>query len=100
MNRKFIELALKRQRLQLQAAEQRLRLAHALAAAAPALALGDRVRAGWHWCRAHPEWLAGAGLLLLVLRPRACWRWARRGFFAWRALRRLRRAATALLGMH
>lgn len=97
MNRKFIELALKRQRLQLQAAAQRVMILQALESATPAFGAADKLRAGWRWAKGHPEWLAGIGVALLVARPRTVWRWAGRSFLAWRALHRLRGALASFL---
>jgi len=97
MNQRLIDLALKRQRLQLQAATQRLRIVHALQSAAPAFGAAEKVRAALGWARAHPEWLAGIGIAVLVARPRAFFRWARRGFFAWQTVRRARAALDTLL---
>lgn len=97
MNQKFIELALKKQRLQLQAAAQRVMILRALESATPAFGVAEKVRTGWRWAKGHPEWLAGIGVALLVARPRAMWRWAGRSFLAWRALRRLRSALASYL---
>lgn len=90
MNPKGIELALKRQRLQLQAAAQRVMILQALQSAAPVFGFAEKARAAARWAKAHPEWLVGAGVVLLVARPRAFFRWAKRGFFVWQSLRRLR----------
>lgn len=90
MNPKLVELALKKQRLQLQVAAQRVVILQALESTAPAFGAAEKIRAGWRWAKAHPEWLAGIGVALAVARPRAVFRWARRGFFAWRVLHRLR----------
>lgn len=97
MNPKVVELALKKQRLQLQAAAQRVMILQALESATPAFGAAEKVRSGWRWAKAHPEWLAGIGVALLVARPRACFRWAKRGFFVWRSLRSLRGAIDAFL---
>ena len=97
MNQKLIELALKKQRLQLQAAAQRVMIMQALESAAPAFGAAEKVRSGWRWAKAHPEWLAGIGVALLVARPRAFFRWAKRGFFIWRSLRRLHGAIESIL---
>lgn len=97
MNQRLIDLALKRQRLQLQAAAQRLRILHAVQSAAPALGAAERLRAAAQWARAHPEWLIGAGVALLVARPRAFFRWTRRGLFLWQTVRRARSALDTLL---
>lgn len=97
MNPKFVELALKKQRLQLQAAAQRVMIMQALESAAPAFGAAEKVRSGLRWAKAHPEWLAGIGVALLVARPRAFFRWAKRGFFVWRSLHRLRGAVESIL---
>ena len=97
MNPKNVELALKRQRLQLQAAAQRVMIMQAIESAAPAFGAAEKVRAGWRWAKTHPEWLAGIGVALLVARPRAFFRWAKRGFFAWQSLRRLRNTVDSFL---
>lgn len=97
MNPALIELALKKQRLQMQAATQRLQMAQHLQAFAPAFAAADAAHSAGRWLKAHPQWLAGAAVALLVARPRAAFRWLRRGFFAWRALRRAREALHSLI---
>ena len=97
MNPKNVELALKRQRLQLQAAAQRVMIMQAIESAAPAFGAAEKVRSGLRWAKAHPEWLAGIGVALLVARPRAFFRWAKRGFFVWRSLRRLHGAVESFL---
>ncbi len=97
MNPKLIDLALKKQRLQLKAAGERVLILQAIESAAPAFGAAERIRAALHWSKAHPEWLAGIAAALLVVRPRACFRWARRGFFVWQSLRRLRGALDSIL---
>ncbi len=97
MNPKLIELALKKQRLQLQAAAQRVMILQALESASPAFGAAQKIRAGLRWAKSHPEWLAGIGVALLVARPRGFFRWARRGFFAWQTVRRLRGAIESVL---
>ncbi len=97
MNPKALELALKRQRLQVEAAAQRVMLLQTLASAAPALGIADKAGAGWRWVKAHPQWLAALAALLLVARPRGVLRWTRRGFLLWRSARKARSAIDALL---
>jgi hypothetical protein len=97
MNQRLLELALKKQRLQLKAATQRQQVAHHLQIWSPAFGAADRVGTAMRWAKSHPEWLVGAGVILLVARPRAVLRWARRGFFFWQSLRRIRGAMDSFL---
>lgn len=97
MNPRIVELALKKQRLQLQAAAQRVRILHAIESASPAFGAAEKVRMAMRWAKTHPEWLAGIAVVLLVARPRAFFRWAKRGFYLWQGLRRLRGAVDSFL---
>ena len=92
-HRRDIELALRKQRLQMQSAALRERLASHAEGLVPALSLVDGVRSGWHWLWRHPLLPAVAGLALVALRPRASLRLLRRGVVIWQLLRRLRRWA-------
>jgi hypothetical protein len=96
MSRRRIEIALKRQRLQLQAAEQRFALSHDLARFAPVLSVADTVRAGIAAVKRHPEWVIGAIVVLVVARPRTVLRWLQRGVVAWRFASQARRLAADL----
>ena len=40
--------------------------------------------------RTHPVWFAGAGLLLLLVRPRGTAAWLRHGWLGWLMFRKLR----------
>lgn len=82
-----VELALKKQLLQLQTASQRGALAMHVAGLAPLFEGADQVAAGFRWVRRHPEAVAGSVAILAATRPgarRFMWRWGRRSFFAWR----------------
>lgn len=84
MNR--IELALEKQRLQLEAASQRLALGGHLQGLAPLFDAADRLQEGARWMKRHPEIVAGAIALVAALRPRTrrfLWRWGKRAFLAW-----------------
>lgn len=48
------------------------------------LAWADRAVAAWRWGLLHPQWVAGAGLVLVVLRPRRAVRWGWGLWWAWR----------------
>lgn len=92
MNPRLLALALKKQRLQWEIAAQREQLARYGSGLAPAFGAADRVRDGARWLRRHPEAVAAGIAALVAVRPRVAWRWARRGFFAWQAWRRVREA--------
>lgn len=87
----MLELALRKQRLQLQSAAQREALVAAAVGIAPLFVAVDAVRDGVRWLKRHPEWLVGGLVALVVAKPRAVARWARRAFFAWQAWRRVSR---------
>ncbi len=89
MNSTTLELALKKQRLQI--ASETLRTEFGLCAAglAPAFSGADRVVEGARWLRRNPEIAVAAGVGLAVIRPKRAWRWARRAFVGWQAWRRL-----------
>lgn len=89
MSPRLVELALEKQRLQMQSATQRDALAAAAAGVMPLFAAADGVRNGVIWLRHNPQWLAGAAVALLVARPRRVLRWVRSGFFAWQTWRRI-----------
>ena len=85
-----IALALKKQRLQFESAALRQALARDMGGLVP-IAIGiDRVRNGLAWLKERPRIAVAASVALLVARPRAAFRWLRRGFFAFRAWRALR----------
>lgn len=97
MNTLLLELGLKKQRLQMQAASQRLQMAQHLQGFAPAFAAADTANSIVRWLGRHPQWLAGAAAVVLVVRPRAAFRWLWRGYLAWRVLRRARAALHSFL---
>lgn len=85
-----IELALKKQRLQLRSAALRAEIAGHAAGIAPWLAAADKVRDGAVWLRRHPAVVVGTAFALLAARPRVVVRWVRRSLVAWQAWRRVR----------
>lgn len=90
MNPKLVELALRKQRLQIRSAEQRDALVHHAQAFAPVLHGIDRISDGVRWARDNAPLLSGVGIFLLVTRPRAGLRWARRAWMGWQLVRRVR----------
>lgn len=85
-----IELALKKQRLLLRSAQLRQAFAEQTRPLSPLLITVDRVHAGIRWLGRHPALPVAVVTALLVARPRAVFRWLRRGWFLWQALRSLR----------
>jgi hypothetical protein len=90
MNEKALVLAMRHGALKARIEEQRRTLArHALPLEA-ALARGDSALQGVNWLKHHPVAIAAAAAAVLILRPKAAWRWAKRGFFAWRGWQAVR----------
>ncbi len=89
MNERALQLALKKQRLQLRSAAQRQAFAKNAAGLAPLAALADTGVAGVNWLRGHPQWVLGAVTVLSVLRPRRMLWLAARLWSATRIFRRL-----------
>lgn len=83
-------LALRKQRLQLKAEQQREDMLAGLAAVDGVLDRVDRLRDGVEWLRHNAPVLSTLALLLLVARPRFTLRWIKRGLFAWQLYRRVR----------
>lgn len=90
MNPKLVELALHKQRLQMRSAAQRDALIHYASALTPVLRGVDRITGGIHWARHNAPIVSGIAIFLLVVRPRATLRWARRGWLGWQLVRRAR----------
>lgn len=84
--RSALELALEKQRLQLEAAGQRLALGEHIRHLGPVFDVADRFNEGVRWAKHHPAIVAAAVALIAALRPRArrfLWRWSKRAFLAW-----------------
>lgn len=94
-----IALALKKQRLLMQIAAQRNDFARYAQPLEPLFGAADRVRAGLLWLKRHPGIPVAVVTALAVARPRALFRWARRGWFAWQMISRLRAAPNAAAGL-
>jgi YqjK-like protein len=90
MSPKLMALALRKQRLQLRAEQQRADLLAGLAVLDGVLDQVDRLREGVGWLRRHAPVVSTIALLLLVLRPRFTVRWFRRGWLGWQLYRRVR----------
>ena len=89
-----VEIALAKQRLQLESAAQRAAMGEHATGLEPAFQALDQAHAGLHWLGRHPEVLAGAVILLATTRAdsrRFLWRWGHRAFVVWRVWRDGRR---------
>jgi hypothetical protein len=90
VNPTALELALKKQRLQIAAEGLRIDFGRYATGLAPAFTGADCAVAGARWLRRNPEIVVATGVALLVIRPRGAWRWARRAFVGWQTWRKLR----------
>lgn len=90
MSPQQVELALKKQRLQMRSEALRRELAGHAAGMAPLFTAGDRLREGVAWLRRHPEVLVATATAAVVARPRRVFRWIGRGAMAWQSWQRLR----------
>ncbi|MDD3326257.1 MAG: YqjK-like family protein [Zoogloea sp.] len=91
MSPELVELALRKQRLQIRSAEQREALVAHARAFAPVLGGIDRIADSVRWARDNAPILSGVAIFVLVARPRAALRWARRGWISWQFLQRVRK---------
>lgn len=90
MSPELVELALRKQHLQIRSADQRAALIRHAGGVTPVLRGVDRIADSVRWARNNAPVLSGIGIFLLVARPRAALRWARRGWVGWQLLRRAR----------
>ncbi|GAB4550450.1 MAG: hypothetical protein IV105_03670 [Rhizobacter sp.] len=92
-SRRAQDLSRRQQALLVRSAELRVALAWQSRALVRPLALVDRVRSGTRalrdWSAAHPHWLLIGLAALAIARPGRAWRWASRGWWSWRLLRRV-----------
>ena len=89
MNSTTLELALKKQRLQIAGDTLRADFARHAAGLAPVFAGADYAVEGIYWMRRNPQTVVAAAVALLMIRPKVAWRWARRAFVGWQAWRKL-----------
>ena len=83
-----IDILLGRERLLALCAAQRDELVVLTQELAGPIKVADRAIDGVRYLRDHPLVLAGAVGLLAVMQRRGMWKWAKRGFVAWRTYRR------------
>ncbi|NMG66448.1 hypothetical protein GPA19_16000 [Azoarcus indigens] len=97
MSPQMVELALRKQRLQIRAEAQRDDMMGRLAGIESALDTVDRVRDQLDWAKEKAPLLTGAALLLLMARPRRTWWLVRRAWVGWMLLSRVRGGSVAPL---
>jgi len=90
VNPTTLELALKKQRLQIAGETLRAEFGLCAAGLAPAFSGADCALEGVRWLRRNPQLVVGAGVALAVVRPKRAWRWGRRAFVGWQLWRKLR----------
>ena len=90
MNSTTLELALKKQRLQIASEGLRTDFGRHAAGLAPAFGVVDYAVEGVRWARRNPQLVIAVAVVLLVIRPGRAWRWARRAFIGWQAWLKLR----------
>lgn len=84
-----LELALKKQRLQIASETLRTDFARHAVGLAPVFAGADCAVDGVRWMRRNPQIVVAAAVAVLMIRPKAAWRWTRRAFLGWQAWRKL-----------
>jgi hypothetical protein len=90
VNATTLELALKKQRLQIAGDALRNDFAGYAKGLAPAFTAADCAVEGARWLRRNPQIVAATVVALVVIRPKRAWRLARRGFVGWQMWRKLR----------
>jgi hypothetical protein len=90
MNGKLLEIALRRERLIAQAAQQRTTLARTVQTWRRPLALADQGLAALRYLKRHPIWVVGGVAAIVALRPRGVGKWLGRGLTVWKTVRWVR----------
>ncbi|MFH1603989.1 MAG: YqjK family protein [Pseudomonadota bacterium] len=93
MNRRLAAIETKRARLIERAAREREDVVQTLQLWSQPLGLVDQFVAGAKYVMARPPLVAAAVIVLVVLRPRRAWKWARRALGLWQGYRWLTRRA-------
>jgi hypothetical protein len=87
VNSTAVELALKKQRLQIASDGLRADFGVCASELMPAFIGADIAVAVVHWVQRNKELVVAMGVALLVIRPRSVVGWARRAFVFWRIWR-------------
>ncbi len=97
MNDKALALAMRHGALRARIDEQRRLLQQQVAPLEALMARGDAAVQGIGWLKQHPGAIVAAVAALVVIRPKAAWRWAKRGVFVWRGWQAVRNSLAGLL---
>ncbi|PTD97610.1 YqjK-like family protein [Pseudothauera lacus] len=97
MNARVIELALRKQRLQIQAEGQRADMLRRLEGFESALDVADGVRENLRWASQHTPALSAGAVLFVLWKPRLVLRLAKRAWLGWMLYRKVGRAAAPAL---
>lgn len=98
MNPTIVDLALKKQRLQIRAEQQRADMLARLRGVESVLDLVDHARDGVRGLRDQVPLLSAAVLLFVVLKPRLALRLVRRAWLGWMIYRKLGSRVAPLMG--
>ena len=90
MAKRDVELALKKQQLQMQSRQSRDDWDRNVQGIKPAFAGADAVQRGWAWLRAHPAVPVAVVVAVVVVKPALVWRIGRGAWVGWQAWRRYR----------
>lgn len=90
MNSATLELALRKQRLQIAGEGLRAEFGESAARLRPLFHGADYAVEGFRWMRRNPELVVAGAAAFVVIRPRSAWRWARRAFVGWQLWRNFR----------
>ena len=85
-----LELALRKQRLRIASEGLRADFGDYAAGLRPVFTGADCAVEGARWLRRNPELVVAGAVVLIVVRPKSAWRWARRAFVGWQAWQKFR----------
>ena len=90
MNPVALELALKKQRLQISGETLRADFGRHATGLRPTMAVADLAVDAGYWLSDHPQVVVATTVALLVAKPGRVWSWGRRAYLGWQAWRKVR----------
>ncbi len=90
MNPTTLELALRKQRLQIASETLRAEFGDHASGLKPLFTGADYAVEGARWVRRNPQVVVATMVALVVIRPKSAWRLARRAFVGWQVWRKFR----------